>query len=182
MKRKPPAWLILWLITMSAAFLLGATNEMTAEMIQQRSLEEKEAARNAVFSEADSFSVVTLEHGDEQGIDECYAAMKDSSIIGYVCTVNEQGYGGPIEVISGIKTDGEITGITVGGSKFAETAGLGANTKQPAFITQFSGKKTPLTLKMDIDAVTGASISSGAVVKAVNEAAEFVRLLGGEAQ
>ncbi len=175
MKRKPQAWLIMWLIAMSAAFLLGTTNEMTSEMIQQRNIEEKEASRIAVFSSADSFSQMQLD--ETATVDECYAAYSGDELVGYVCTAVEQGYGGPIEVIVGIKLDGSVTGITVGGSRFSETAGLGAKTKEAAFTSQFADKQTPLALKIDIDSVTGASISSGAVVDAVNASADHVKVL-----
>ena len=155
MKRTPPAWLIMWLIAMSAAFLLGTTNEATSEMIKQRGLQEKEAARTAVFPDAQTFAPIDLEQ--ESGkLSECYAAQKSGKTVGYVCTVNEQGYGGPIQVIVGLRPNGEVLGITVGGDKFSETAGLGAKTKDGAFTSQFAGKQAPLTLKMDIDAVTGA--------------------------
>ncbi len=173
MKRKPQAWLVMWLVAMSAAFLLGATNEITADMIEQHGFEEKQRARSAVFLEAEDFTPLPIEASDT--VQECYAAKKDGKTVGYVCTVNTKGYGGPIEVIAGLTPDGEITGITVGGSSFSETAGLGAKTRESDFTEQFAGKRAPLSLKMDIDAVTGASISSGAVVNAVNDAADFIK-------
>lgn len=173
MKHKPQAWVIMLLIAMSAAFLLGTTNEITSDMIYKHSLEEKEKARSLVFPEAENFAPILLD--GTEAVEECYTANKDGEVIGYVCTASEQGYGGPIQVIVGIRPDGGITGITVGGSRFAETAGLGAKTKESSFSEQFIGKRSPLSLKMDIDAVTGASISSGAVVKAANKAAAFVK-------
>ena len=41
-----------------------------------------------------------------------------------------------------------------------------------AFTSQFIGKKAPLTLGVDIDAVTGATLTSQAVVDAVNQLAK----------
>ena len=84
------------------------------------------------------------------------------------------GFGGPIEVTVGVDTHGTVTGLSVGGSSFAETAGLGAKAKEPAFTDQFVGKTAPLTLKVDVDAISGATITSRAVTDGVNTAAAAV--------
>lgn len=75
--------------------------------------------------------------------------------------VTVKGYGGEIEIVVGVDNDGVITGINVGGANFSETAGLGAKTKEPAFTEQFKGLSAPLTLKGNVDSVSGASVSSG---------------------
>ena len=81
----------------------------------------------------------------------------------------------------GIDTEGRITGISCGGSNFSETAGLGAKVKEDAFSGQFAGMQAPVSLKKDggnVDSVTAASRSSGAVCRAVNRACEFVATVG----
>ncbi|MPM58160.1 Electron transport complex subunit RsxG [bioreactor metagenome] len=102
-------------------------------------------------------------------------------------------------MIVGIGADGAITGIRVGGPNFSETMGLGAKTRDAEFTDQFQGQKGPISVggKSDsvtsasanaenpsesgghVDAVTSATISSRAVVSAVNTACSYVQgLLG----
>ena len=63
-----------------------------------------------------------------------------------------------------------ITALTVDAS--GEFYALGGKCADEAFTSQFIGKKAPLTLGVDIDAVTGATLTSQAVVDAVNKLAE----------
>jgi electron transport complex protein RnfG len=109
-----------------------------------------------------------------EGIDLAYAGKKDGAVVGYAAAVTVQGFGGPIQVTVGMDMTGAITGVSVGGPEFKETQGLGAKTQDPAFTDQFKTKTAPLTLGSDVDAVSGATISSTAVVKAVNSASEFL--------
>lgn len=85
------------------------------------------------------------------------------------------GYGGPVLVRLTLDDKGAITGLKVGGARFAETEGVGSRVKEDAFVEPFIGKTPPLTLGEDVDAIAGASISSQAVVDAVNEAAAFLK-------
>lgn len=85
------------------------------------------------------------------------------------------GYGGPVLVRLTLDDKGAITGLKVGGARFSETEGVGSRVKEDAFVQPFIGKTPPLTLGEDIDAIAGASISSQAVVDAVNEAAAFLK-------
>ena len=70
---------------------------------------------------------------------------------------------------------GTVTGISVGGSGFSETPGLGAKAKDAAFTDQFSGKKTPVKLgdtdgEDTVDAITAATISSRAALECIRDA------------
>ena len=64
--------------------------------------------------------------------------------------------------------------MDVGGARFSETEGLGSRVKDEAFTQQFIGQTPPLALGEDVDAVSGATVSSRAAVDAVNEAAAFL--------
>ena len=79
-----------------------------------------------------------------------------------------QGVMGPVAVKISVK-DSAITSIEIGDKQFAETAGLGSKVLDSNFKSQFIGKKLPMKLA-DIDAVSGATITSQAVVDAVNTA------------
>jgi len=164
------AWKLL-LITAIAGLALGITNELTKDVIAQQKIAEANAARIKVLPAAAEFDLI--EEG-QNGIDNAYAGKADGTIVGYTAQITAKGYAGDIEITVGMDMEGNITGINVGGSNFKETAGLGAKVKEPAFTDQFSGQQPPLVLKEDVQAVTGATISSRAVTNAVNTASEYL--------
>ena len=88
--------------------------------------------------------------------------------------VSALGYGGPVLVRLTLDAQGAISGIDVGGARFQETEGVGSRVREDAFTQQFLGQTPPVTLGEGIDAVSGATVSSQAVVDAVNEAAVFL--------
>ena len=94
---------------------------------------------------------------------------------GKTIQVSPRGYSGPIEMLVGIDEKGNVSGIKILSHK--ETAGLGANIVNIKFLAQFKGKskKDPLEAKKDIDAITGATISSRAVCSGVKEALKKVK-------
>ncbi len=82
----------------------------------------------------------------------------------------KDGFAGPVAVLVGFNDMGEIVSLVIGDESFSETDGLGAEALKPEFAAQFIGKKAPLKIT-DIDALSGATITSEAVVAAINEAA-----------
>ena len=73
--------------------------------------------------------------------------------------------------------NGTITALTVDAS--GETAGFGQKCAEEDFTAQFIGKTLPVTLGEDVDAVAGATITSTAVVDALNSLAAALRKYGG---
>ncbi|MBQ9832459.1 MAG: RnfABCDGE type electron transport complex subunit G [Clostridia bacterium] len=178
MKITIPAWIKLTLITVIAGLLLGCTYMLTKGHIAAQTLKVAEESRKTVFASADSFN--ELEVSETAPVDNCYEAIVSGSLAGYVSTATVKGYGGEIEVTVGVDLDGMITGVSVGGANFSETAGLGAKTKDAAFTDQYKGLVIPVELTKDggrIDSVTGATISSRAVTNAVNTAVEYILYL-----
>ncbi len=178
MKKTLPAWLILTLIAAVAGVLLGFTNGVTKPVIEANALKASDAERYAVYAEADSFRVVEL--SENAAVDACFEAVKGNEVVGHVAKITVKGYGGDIEILVGLTNDNVITGISVGGANFAETAGLGARTKDPEFTGQFSGITAPAALGENVDSIAGASISSGAVVSGVNKAVKYINNIGNE--
>lgn len=176
---KKHAWLILCLITFVAAFLLSLTNMVTEGPIAQQKLQQANAARAAVFAEATGFDEMTPDEGSK--LDSLYAATKDGQTIGYVLQTTVNGYGGPIEIVMGVGNDGAIRGISVGGSSFAETAGLGTRTRDPEFTDQFIGLAAVPKLKDNIDGISGATISSTAVTSGAARLYAYWQTLAGVA-
>ncbi len=178
-KKQLPGYAALLIITLVAALALGATYTLTAERISQQSVIASEKARAQVMPEAEAFEKIPSEN---DAIEEVYKAMKDSEVIGYVAKTTVNGYGGEIEIIAGFDLDCAITGISVGGSSFKETPGLGAKSKETAFTGQFLGKHAPIRIikagktagENDVDAIASATITSNAVAGGVNRIAEYI--------
>ena len=169
MKKKFPAWAVLTVICVVAAVLLAATNLMTKDIIAENANREKMETLRRLLPQAASFT--ETESGISIGLDE------GGNPVGYVKAAVTQGFGGEVETTVASLPDGTINGISVGGSNFAETAGLGARAKEPEFQAQFAGQKAPVALKKDggeIDALSGATITSRAVIKGTNQAMEDI--------
>ncbi len=164
--------LSLFLICIIVSALLAVTNSVTAGLIEEQNLKTAEAARKAVCPDADSF-----EEGDETG--SFYIAKSGGKTIGYVFTTEARGYGGDLEVMTGISVDGTITGTSI--LTINETPGLGMNAQKDSFRDQYlqpapEGGFTLITSgtpgEGEISAMTGATITSRAVTDAVNQAVE----------
>ena len=168
--------LVLFLVSMFVAAAVGGVYMLTKDTIAEAALEAQARARTAVMESAASMEELPA---DESGtVDWCYEAYDAAgNVIGYVSQITVIGFGGEIEVTVGMDMDGAVTAINVGGSNFSETSGLGAKTREPAFTDQFKGVSGMLVLKQDIDSVTGASVSSGAVVSGVNKALVYMTAL-----
>ena len=174
MKLRLPPWAILLLICVVVGGVLGVVNDLTAGLIAQQAVEAANAARSECFADADSFEEMEL--AEDSGVDACYMAMKDGQLAGYVAQVTVTGFGGPVEIHVGMNLEQSITGINVGGSNFSETPGLGDKARGPEFTEQFVGLTIPTQLGSDgLDAITGATITSGAVSSGVNKAGYFIR-------
>lgn len=194
--------LILTIITVVAGFCLGYVYDITKEPIAKTQELAKQNAYKAVFAEADSFAEdeashvanadVILEGGGFTGvtIDEAMAAVDASgNTIGYVVTVTDsEGYGGDIKIAMGIKSDGTLNGIEI--LSISETAGLGMKANTDEFKGQFSNKqveqftytKTGAQNDYEIDALSGATITTKAVLNAVNGGLLYIRtVMGGVA-
>ncbi|MDR1620470.1 MAG: FMN-binding protein [Clostridiales bacterium] len=170
MKKQLPAWAALCIIALIAGLLLGITNEATAEKIAGQTALKADEARQSVLPGATLFEPLQLEEG--ANVKECYAGMNGETLVGYTALTTVTGYGGEIDVVTGLNTDGVITGINVGGAGFAETPGLGAKTRDAAFTGRFLNI-APADMGA-IDNVTGATISSGAVKSGVSRGADYI--------
>ncbi|MCI5611832.1 MAG: RnfABCDGE type electron transport complex subunit G [Roseburia sp.] len=195
--------LILFAITLIAGLMLGVVNDITKVPIAQQEQKAKNEACQNVFAAADSFEAQELADSAQieqvladagisgADIDELMAA-KDASgaLLGYVITVTDhEGYGGDIQFSLGITNEGTLNGISLLG--ISETAGLGMRAGE-VLVPQFSDKnvslftytKTGAAADSEIDAISGATITTNAVVNGVNAGlAYFDKILkGGSAQ
>ncbi len=110
------------------------------------------------------------------------AAAKDASgnAVGYVISsTSKDGFGGEVKITVGIDGENKITGIAF--LSLSETPGLGMNAQNPEFYGQYAGKDAqPLSVvkgggagDAEINAMSGATITSSAVTNAVNAATYF---------
>ena len=101
------------------------------------------------------------------GINLAGKYISDLSGGGSPNTASAQGFGGPVAVTLELDASGAISSITIGDDYFNETEGYGKKALEDSFSSQFIGMKPPLTLS-DIDAISGATVTSTAVVNAIN--------------
>lgn len=163
---KPIVVLSLICIVVTAA--LAATNEVTAPIIEEATIAAENAARFKVLPEADDFTPV--EGVEVANVSSVYTANNGA---GTVITASAKGYGGDVVVMVGIDADGNIETITV--TQQEETKGIGSNVvSNNEYLAQYSGLSAaePLALNEDVDAWAGATVSSTAVINAVNAAIE----------
>ena len=178
--------LILLAITLVSGLLLAGVHDITAEPIKVAEENAKAAAFETVFPDADGFSdcktdisAYVPENSVELG--ELQNALdKDGNVIGWVMTLTSpKGYGGDIKIAVGITKDGSLTGMTV--ISMGETPGLGAKCTGRDFQSQFAGitaknitsTKTGKSTDNEIDAISGATFTTTAIVQAVNAGLEL---------
>lgn len=180
--------LAITVITLVAGLALGIVQDITADPIARQQALTKERAYKEVFTDAASFETVSsgedadLEaYLDENGypaqnIDEVMVAKDDSgNELGYAFAVTTtEGYGGDIQFTMGVRDDGTLNGLSI--LSIEETAGLGMKANTDDFKNQFSNKKVDAfqytknkaESENEIDAISGATITTNAMVNGVN--------------
>lgn len=188
MKQMMKDAMILFLITLISGAALGLVYEVTKEPIAQQEQKAKNEAYQNVFEAAEDFTELTeeayssdaltafvKENGFDASIDGVAQALSgDGSVLGYVIMVTDhEGYGGDIQFTMGVADDGTLNGISL--LSISETAGLGMRAGE-VLVPQFAGKqvekfsytKTGAASDDQIDAISGATITTNAVVNGVN--------------
>ena len=183
---------ILFAITLIAGLLLGVVYEVTKEPIEIQQAKRKNEACKEVFQDAVNFEALELsmpETGEKASatINGVSAAVaEDGTVLGYVLDITtHEGYNGDIQFTMGIRMDGTVNGISL--LSISETPGLGMKAEEvlkPQFAEKNVGKftytKTGAVTSDEIDAISGATITTNAVVNGVNAGLEcFKNELGG---
>ncbi len=177
--------LTLFLVCIIIAAALALTNAVTAKKIAENEAASQQESMKTVCPNAKSFELVK-----ESDLGTIYAGYDENkNIVGYAVDTVASGYGGQIKVMTGIK-DEEIIAIDVYYND-DETPGLGKNTSNESFTENFKGLLSDDSIFVDkdyngegqkVDSVTSATISSRAVVNAVNNACKLYNneISGGE--
>ena len=149
---------------------LSVTNKVTAKKIAE--LEAANSKKNMQsLIDADNFEEC------ENGEITYYAAINGGNTAAYIFTESSKGYGGDVSVMTAIKPDGTVAGVAILDVS-GETPGLGQNAAKESFFSQYIGLKKGVSVlkngakaeNNEVDAVTGATITSTAVTRAVNKA------------
>ena len=191
--------LALFIICALTTAALAATNALTVEPIAQQVALARDEARKAALA-ADTFEVVDLAALKAADPDAFATALGTTPKLalaeasygldtaglktGVVVLVNTRGYADGLSIMVGIALDGTVSGIRILAD--SETPGLGKKVADLPFLSGLLGKPTANGFAIrknaegdvvPVDAVTGATISSSAVVEAVNAAARLAGLL-----
>ena len=163
---KPIVVLVIICIVVTGA--LAATNQVTAPIIEEAIRLAEEKSRTELLPEAEGFEEIT-----GVSVDNVSAIYKSTNDVGVVITSSAKGYGGDVVVMTAINPDGTIKQIKV--TEQAETKGIGSKVAgTPSYWENYIGLDTSdaLVLNQDVDAVTSATVSSTALINAVNSAIE----------
>ena len=173
---KPTAILVIICVLITAA--VAGTNELTKDKIAQQQALKAEESRKVVLPQAETFEEQT-----DVGDFTHYVGWAGDEAVGLVFETSAKGYGGDVKVMTGVDLAGAVTGVVI--LEHEETPGLGANAEKESFRDQYKGLQaaegdievvryqTPVG--QQIEAMTGASITSRAVTAAVNQALEQYR-------
>lgn len=170
--------LTLLVITSAVSAVLAGVNMLTKDKIA--AMQEKktlDAVAQVMEGDATLLTDVPCE-GMIQAVYDCAN--------GYAVQVSTVGFGGDMVMIVGVTHAGKVTGVSI--ISHTETAGLGAvaaddSAKGKAFREQFTQLTGPFAVTKDggqVDAITGATVTSRAVTQGINAALEFAEFLDGE--
>ena len=189
----PKPVIALTLIAAIAGVALSGVFSMTKDTIDEQKKLAEAASYKAVCPTAETFETSEAaeaklkelngaawseEYGDAR-INEVFVCKDaEGNPAGYALSVSAKGFGGDVVMALGLDAEGKITGIEF--TEINETAGLGMKAKEPEFKDQFTGKSGSITLVKgttsadnEISAISGASVTSGAVTNAVNAGLNF---------
>lgn len=164
--------IVLLVICIVIPLALAVTNKVTASRIAQLDEKNEIDAMKRLIS-AETYEKKELKADDETVV---YTVASDGEEVrGYIFTVSAKGYGGDVSVMTAVNPDGSVKAVEILDVS-NETPGLGQNAAKESFYSQFASKIADIELVKgtatgnQVNAVTGATITSKAVTKAVNEA------------
>lgn len=169
-------FLVLPILCIITAFLVAGTYMITKDTIESSEKAKMNTLRQQVLPDADSFQQ------KDYNIDNTNNSLKDAQVFiadnkaGVAIQTTVKGYGGDLTVMTGIGADGKVVGVKVVSSN--ATVGLGTKAETDTFTSQFVGVDKIFVLGATsgdgtVVAVSGATISSKAMLASVNAAKEI---------
>jgi electron transport complex protein RnfG len=166
------------------ALTYAATKDEIARQLEERQLQAYRVVlvgiKNPQFKHREDLANTLKKREKTQDITHVFDVLNGESKAGRGFQVAPRGYGGFINMVVGISAEGRVLGVTV--ISHNETPGLGSAAAQPKFLNQFKGKdpSTELEVNKNVDAISGATKSSKAITKGVNEALEGFKMTEGK--
>lgn len=183
--------IVLAVISALAGGALAVVNTFTEPKIQALKIQTESDAYQQALAVADVFEDDPEAFGQTKTspeltlIQSVKAGLKDGVVVGWVCKVVTSGYGGNIDMLVGIENDGQMGKVTILGH--TETPGLGSHITDDEFIGQaaIDNATAVQTLQVGKDggtvqAITGATVSSRAVLRGINQVFWLHRRLSGQ--
>ena len=174
MKEMIKMLVVMTAFSLAAGFLLAWADRITKDPIETARKKEKQDALRRVLppSDNDAFTETnTVTVAGRAWI--FHVARKAGAYAGAAFETESEGYGGPIRILVGLQADGAVNAVEILQAE-KETPGLGSKVREPSFLRQFRNRKAADTrwcaVRKDggeIQAITGATISSRAVSRAV---------------
>ncbi|WP_139903477.1 RnfABCDGE type electron transport complex subunit G [Clostridium thermarum] len=174
--------LILFIITALSGLSIGFVNDLTAETIaENKAISSSDLAE--LLPGATGKTVLEVPSGDESEktkVEEAFEVQGDSEVLGHIIKVTTTGFHGNIEMFVAISKEDKLSGIKVIGH--SETPGLGAKIVEEKFRSGFVSKpvekgisivKGQASAENEVDAISGATVSSRAVGTGVNTAISY---------
>lgn len=154
----------LMVLAMVAAVLLSVVNGLTRERIEANTRQKIDASRKEALGD---YTFEDMGVAPEDCITGVYRALEDERTAGYVYEMESRGYGGTVYLCVGIDSAGQVAAVRISGH--SETKGLGTPEGE-AFLSAFTGLAARAGAAEEVEAITGATVSSTAVRRAVDQA------------
>ena len=187
----------LFVTCLVVAGLLGGVNAITKDKIAAINWENTVTAMQAVAADPENttYNETPLENteamtaaADAAGatLGAIYEAQVDGAAAGYAVTVSASGSQGTIEMMVGVDPEGAVTGVSI--ISHSETSGIGtkvmgneATASGVGVLDQFKGKSAAdgtLAVGSNVDAITGATVSTRGITTGVNAALAAIGAMG----
>jgi electron transport complex protein RnfG len=166
-----------------AAIVLALVNGVTAPKI---ALYRQQVLEQGLASVSEGYELGDRRESDLEGIDFFYDLLKEGSVSGYVLQIEAAGYGGPMTMLAGYTTAGEVIGVELLDN--AETPGLGTKAEEDGYMDKFigTGAETDIPVRKsdlasaDADAVSGSTITFSAIANALVNGSQFAEEQGAD--
>ncbi|MEW8956880.1 RnfABCDGE type electron transport complex subunit G [Clostridium sp.] len=167
--------IILCIVTTIAGVLLGFSYEGTKELIKENSKIDKKELE-ALMPEATTVEIMDIDLSSNEYVKEILEGVKDDTTCGYLIKTISKGFHGDVEVMVSLDLQGTVNAIKV--LSHSETPGVGSKIEKKEFSDKFKLKKgeklslvkTSTSKSNEVEGISGATVSSTAVVNGVNEA------------
>lgn len=177
------AVITLFLIASLVTLALSVTNYFTEDIIAEQLEQAAARARTQVLPQAEYFEELPADkwpHEQENIVSVHLAKDGDMNFVGLVIVSKATGYEGPVKTMAGIKPGGFFSGFLVLAE--SENPGLGKRIREKSFTRQFVERSSWLEFSLsgndyynNVDAISGATVSSQAMVESASSALSFAK-------